>query len=152
MFSSRPVVPAALQRRALAFPLPSECGTYTTVKAIFWPWFLDKRFELFPFRSEACLTWRSPRLCSEGRQPFRFRMNVAHIRQSRPDHGPGFKANVLKPFHVVPSCFKSVLLSPRSESHPAVPAALQRRPLTIHQRFRRLLLPANTHFSQTHTL
>jgi len=33
----------------------------------------------------------------------RFRANMAHVRQSRPDSGLGFQVKVLKPFQVDPS-------------------------------------------------
>jgi hypothetical protein len=44
-------------------------------------------------------TWR---LCQ-----YRCRMNMAHLRQSRPDSGVGFQEKIFKPFQVVPSSLGS---------------------------------------------
>jgi len=41
----------------------------------------------------------------------RTRVNVAHVEQSQPNHGPGFKANVLQTFKVLLFSFGSDYLS-----------------------------------------
>ena len=42
-----------------------------------------------------------------GHKPYRCPVNMEHIRQSRPDSGPGFQVNVLETYEVVPSSLGS---------------------------------------------
>ena len=96
-------------------PLSNNLGTRKTVKATFWPWLSGKcpynpsRCPLFARR---CFHWGAQtmggdidirvirgKVCSP---------NMAHIRQSRPDSGLGFRdMSFLANFDVVPSSLGS---------------------------------------------
>ena len=76
----------------ISAPLWSALGTNKTVQARIWPWLsgeLRESFEVVPFLLGGGQYLGSQKLGVE--VPRHLRVNVAHIRQSKPDSGLGFQ-------------------------------------------------------------
>jgi len=97
-----------------SWPVLSECGTHKAVMAIFWLWLFSPEFKLVRCGATVLATSRFAADCARRSLPVFERMwhiyanaahiyslcrvNMAQMRQSRPDSGLGLQVKVLKTF------------------------------------------------------